>query len=496
MRTSTCFALALFLGAAHASAGVVSPSERVSHAFVYSDNVLSLGGYRITVEDDNETFLSESEALELEKTNPQVLLFPFRRPPHLPIPSATVPKYFLCKLPSATSSTSSLVRQPLETLNPQLYRSKVEKTLVALSSLANECLPYTQGWWSYEYCHLQKIRQYHSITGKLARHPLLDYVLGTPPKSMMRYDPSPFASVSLVEFDDEGRHYLRMRWGGGTLCEVTGKPRHIEVQFHCCPDEHISSVREMAVCNYVMIVHTHRVCKLSWFQPGPQVVERNVKLGVITCQPVLTDEEKSARLLETTEMPIVQFPSRDSAPTSKDALQEPMEDSHRSSSVTAPKTAPLELADTFEETDPLQDLLDTVMFNVEGEALTDEDSFLHKYDDLLRDLDFEGEEGNEAERLRKRDAVIGLLEEELENMREELYHLWGAVGDDEEEARRGKSEQNVRRARAGAVAEAAEERGERLEIIRINAAEGGQGPGDGPPGRERQGPPPRHAGEL
>ncbi|KAI7833931.1 hypothetical protein BX661DRAFT_169034 [Kickxella alabastrina] len=46
------------------------------------------------------------------------------------------------------------------------------------------------------------------------------------------------------------KRFLTQVWGGGTLCDITGKPRQVEVQFHCDPNgpERISLADEVAVC--------------------------------------------------------------------------------------------------------------------------------------------------------------------------------------------------------------------------------------------------------
>lgn len=42
--------------------------------------------------------------------------------------------------------------------------------------------------------------------------------------------------------------YLVQRWSGGTICDMTGMPRRIEIQFHCRMEgvDEISSIKEIA----------------------------------------------------------------------------------------------------------------------------------------------------------------------------------------------------------------------------------------------------------
>jgi protein OS-9 len=54
--------------------------------------------------------------------------------------------------------------------------------------------------------------------------------------------------VDLV-LNSQGR-YLVQRWSGGTVCDMTGRPRRIEIQFHCRMGgvDEISSIKEIATC--------------------------------------------------------------------------------------------------------------------------------------------------------------------------------------------------------------------------------------------------------
>jgi hypothetical protein len=57
---------------------------------------------------------------------------------------------------------------------------------------------------------------------------------------------APEAEVELVQ-NTHGR-YLVQKWSGGTICDMTGRPRRIEVQFHCRVGgvDEITSIREIA----------------------------------------------------------------------------------------------------------------------------------------------------------------------------------------------------------------------------------------------------------
>ncbi|KAI8838651.1 hypothetical protein BC829DRAFT_404381, partial [Chytridium lagenaria] len=100
------------------------------------------------------------------------------------------------------------------------------------------------------------------------------------------------AGSELIEGEESGRRYLRMWYGNGQLCD--GRPRIVEVQFSCCPTEHLSNVDEIAVCHYVIQVHTPKVCKDAVFRASLDKGAPLVSGGTeqIVCEPILDEEER------------------------------------------------------------------------------------------------------------------------------------------------------------------------------------------------------------
>ncbi|KAJ3038207.1 Protein OS-9 [Rhizophlyctis rosea] len=154
-------------------------------------------------------------------------------------------------------------------------------------------------WWTYEFCHESHIRQYHlpasSSTSKSPLRPNLDYTLArysadVPPTSFIGPQPhtGPAGSTYISTPDAT---YLRQYWGMGTVCDMTGNERVVEVQFHCCEEEHVSSVREMAVCVYVLSVHTPKVCGVfKELKKRREVAKaKDVGYGDIVCEPIVEE---------------------------------------------------------------------------------------------------------------------------------------------------------------------------------------------------------------
>ncbi|KAJ1653913.1 Protein OS-9 [Dispira simplex] len=189
--------------------------------------------------------------------------------------------------------------------------SQIERGLSLLSRSPPDCVIYIQGWWTYEYCPRSHVRQYHYAKddppdGK--KQVNFDYVLGqyshrvpsltTPSGELMsrgKWHPNSggeYTSASDVGYTSlhstDNRQFLSQEWSGGAFCDVTHKPRMVQIQYHCAPgeEEHIESVVEISVCVYVMVIRSPHLCQEPAFtaqkQPG---------VGHIKCHRVVTDIE-------------------------------------------------------------------------------------------------------------------------------------------------------------------------------------------------------------
>ncbi|KAF7888219.1 uncharacterized protein EAF02_002760 [Botrytis sinoallii] len=138
-----------------------------------------------------------------------------------------------------------------------------------LQDLEKNCLYFVSGWWSYSFCYNNEITQFHQLPaqpGKAAFPPQPDpsaqeFVLGkakASPKSKSKEDEwgnqieaheTPKNGESpKTELQVKGdMRYLVQKMEGGTICDLTGKPRQVEVQFHCNPNvkDRIGYIKEM-----------------------------------------------------------------------------------------------------------------------------------------------------------------------------------------------------------------------------------------------------------
>ncbi|KAI8323275.1 hypothetical protein GQ54DRAFT_286614 [Martensiomyces pterosporus] len=182
-------------------------------------------------------------------------------------------------------------------------RQAIQRGLELLSPLKSNCISYTHDWWTYEYCHDQYVRQYHQIDAtegsetiviqyRLGDHSRRKRLLALPshPNEKGRDEAGgENEATRTTQIKRVGRkQFLAQTWGGGTVCDITRRPREVEIQFHCDPNnpERISHVKEVSMCQYLMIINTPRLCvDPSFYDSAASVVYD------IACQEVIKDEK-------------------------------------------------------------------------------------------------------------------------------------------------------------------------------------------------------------
>jgi len=172
-----------------------------------------------------------------------------------------------------------------------------------------QCLYYTTGWWSYMFCYNSYVKQYHAVA--LTPHgrqwpPPEDpnspsYILGSYDSALKKAhgEGAPHPKTADLQTHSETT-FLVQQLEGGTPCDLTGKPRKVEVQFHCSPGtpDRIGWIKEMATCAYQMVVYTSRLCNDVVFQPP-----KAARLHKIECEPILTEDEARDWQASTTDAP-------------------------------------------------------------------------------------------------------------------------------------------------------------------------------------------------
>lgn len=166
---------------------------------------------------------------------------------------------YLCSIPriaapeqddAATTINETMLAQQREEEAKELARAGA-RGWELLSGMQGHCMYYNSGWWSYSFCFDQGVRQFHALAptrGMPAYPPQEDtgadgYVLGTyeKPKSASlqgreaglamtkaKTAPKTPQTGELVAKGDS--RYLVQKLEGGTICDLTGRGRRVEIQ--------------------------------------------------------------------------------------------------------------------------------------------------------------------------------------------------------------------------------------------------------------------------
>ena len=179
-----------------------------------------------------------------------------------------------------------------------------------LQELEGNCLYFVSGWWSYSFCYNSEIRQYHQLPpqpGKPAVPPQPDpatkeFVLGRAKPRVSREDEwgnqidvrkaQKQSDPPKTELQVKGdTRYLVQKMEGGTACDLTGRPRRVEVQYHCNPHitDRIGYIKEVTTCSYLMVIYTPRLCNDVAFLPP-----KENKVNSIVCRVIVPEEESAS----------------------------------------------------------------------------------------------------------------------------------------------------------------------------------------------------------
>ncbi|KAF2200412.1 Pkinase-domain-containing protein [Delitschia confertaspora ATCC 74209] len=226
--------------------------------------------------------------------------------------------------PEQSNATSASDQRAKEEEEMELMKA-TERGWELLEGMKGNCIYYLIGYWSYSFCYKKDVKQFHPLPvgrGIPIFPPVEDtsvdsYVLGVFPKDGKKgkrererktLDSSGSESADGNEGVKESKYeakevetswletkgstrYLVQKLNGGTICNLTGKERKIEIQFHCNPQgtDRINMIKEVSTCSYLMIVNTPRLCKDDAFMPPTESLAHP-----ISCQPVVPESETSA----------------------------------------------------------------------------------------------------------------------------------------------------------------------------------------------------------
>ncbi|XP_062893378.1 protein OS-9 isoform X2 [Mobula hypostoma] len=142
------------------------------------------------------------------------------------------------------------------------------------------CLVKVKEWWTYEFCYGQYIKQYHTEDSEVKGDVMY---LGFYESEFDWNNETAKASKQ-----HNLKRYHSQTYVNGSKCDLNEKPREAEVRFMCeeGSGDFIARVDEPQSCNYVITIHTTRICHHPYLRPA--VVS---KPHPIKCQPALSPEQ-------------------------------------------------------------------------------------------------------------------------------------------------------------------------------------------------------------
>jgi len=220
------------------------------------------------------------------------------------------PHRYLCAIPiieppAAPNKTATELAKAEEA--QELARASAHG-LDLINELDGTCLYYMSGWWSYRFCYGQDVVQFHAIASSVKGGPptrdisTAEYVLGRVPdphlasRSSRRgqhrqqndQDSPSVPTSPTTELQVKGdQRYLVQKMGDGTICDLTGRERTIEIQYHCSPgstQDRIGWIKEVTTCSYLMMVNTPRLCVDVAFQPP-----KEERANIISCRAIVPE---------------------------------------------------------------------------------------------------------------------------------------------------------------------------------------------------------------
>lgn len=122
------------------------------------------------------------------------------------------------------------------------------------------CLYGGSGWWKYEFCYGKKVDQYHEEGGGKKTVINLGQFKEEDHLAWLEQHPSKRPK------EGASRKQVSIFYSNGELCDLTGKPRQIEVKLKCKAADSPSTVTlyllEPKTCEYVLGVESPLVCDL------------------------------------------------------------------------------------------------------------------------------------------------------------------------------------------------------------------------------------------
>ncbi|KAB5551871.1 PROTEIN OS-9 [Salix viminalis] len=178
---------------------------------------------------------------------------------------------YLCFLPKVEKAKSEMPHTQLNVSSMIVEtekRVKLKTPDELLEALKGLCFVRQEGWWSYELCYQQKLRQFHMEDEK--EKVVQEFILGVYDEEATAAFNQNLSDISTLKdprSKDASQRYHAHQYTNGTICDLTNEPRETEVRFVCSePRAMISSITELSTCKYALTVHSPVLCKHPLFQ--------------------------------------------------------------------------------------------------------------------------------------------------------------------------------------------------------------------------------------
>jgi len=151
-----------------------------------------------------------------------------------------------------------------------------------LDSLGNACFYRVEGWWTYELCYNQHVRQFHQERDTL----MSEFFLGRFDKeATLKHHQTLGKDFEEEAVGDAGvpKRFHSQIYTNGTHCDLTQEKRSTEVQFSCSTESSnniVVSIKEPTTCHYTMVFYTPILCGHQHFKQEEEPVHH------IKCQAI------------------------------------------------------------------------------------------------------------------------------------------------------------------------------------------------------------------
>ncbi|KAI4344214.1 hypothetical protein L6164_011465 [Bauhinia variegata] len=177
---------------------------------------------------------------------------------------------FLCFLPKVEKEKSEkpVIQHNISSMIVETEkRVKLKTPDELLEVLKGQCFVRQEGWWSYEFCYQQKLKQLHLEDDNKVVQEFILGVYDAEATAAFNQNLSDISTLKDPRSKDASQRYHAHQFTNGSICDLTNKPRETEVRFVCSePRAMISSITELSTCKYALTIQCPTLCKHPLFQ--------------------------------------------------------------------------------------------------------------------------------------------------------------------------------------------------------------------------------------